>query len=149
MIDDDVNRLRISLARISRLVDRQVTGDGLTRTQLSILTTMARATSLGISELAEIEGLNPTMLSRMVGKLESAGLLQRSPDADDRRAVVVQITPAGTKLQNRLRRERTRLFSERLRALPPGEADALVRALPALESLAEALRPSESVRAGS
>ena len=148
MLDDDVNRLRISLARISRLVDRQIAGDGMTRTQLSVLGTMARAKTLGMSELAEIEGLNPTMLSRLVGKLETAGLLRRTPGIDDRRSVVVEITAEGTRLHTRLRRQRTRLFADRLTALPPGQAEALVDAIPALESLADALRLAEPARAG-
>ncbi len=101
-----------------------------------------------MSELAEIEGLNPTMLSRLVGKLEGAGLLRRIPGVDDRRSVVVQITTAGARLHRRLRRERTRLFADRLTILPPGQADALVGAIPALESLADTLRLPVSVPAG-
>jgi DNA-binding MarR family transcriptional regulator len=146
--DEDVNRLRISLGRISRLVDRQVGGDGLTRTQLSVLGTVARTKSVGISELAEIEGLNPTMLSRLVGKLEVAGLVQRTPGADDRRAVIVEITATGARLHARLLRQRTRLFADRLSELPPGRAEALLEAIPALESLADALRLSGAVPAG-
>jgi DNA-binding MarR family transcriptional regulator len=145
--DDDVDRLRISLARISRMVDQHVTGDGMTRTQRSVLGIMAREKSLGMSELAEIEGLNPTMVSRLVGQLESDGLLRRSP-GDDRRSVVVEITTAGARLHTRLRRQRTRLFADRLAGLPAGEAELLVGAIPALESLADSLRPSETVRSG-
>jgi DNA-binding MarR family transcriptional regulator len=115
----------------------------MTRTELSVLSTMARARSLGMSELVEIEGLNPTMLSRIVGKLDSTGLLQRTQGTDDRRSVVVQITPAGAKLHSRLRRERTRLFVDRLDRLSPAQADVLLQAIPALESLADAMRPSE------
>jgi DNA-binding MarR family transcriptional regulator len=135
--DNDVNRLRIALGRIARTVDRQITGDGLTRTQLSILGTLAREKSIGISELAEIEGLNPTMLSRIVGKLEATGLVQRTPSPDDRRSVVVEITAAGAKTHAKLRRQRTALFAELLAELPDDEVAALMVALPALESLSE------------
>src|ERR1700709_919294 len=100
---EDITRLRVALARIARLVDRQVSGEGMTRTQLSVLGTAARLGDLGISELAEIEGLNPTMLSRLVGKLEVAGLVRRTPDPEDRRAVRVQVTEAGVALHEQLR----------------------------------------------
>jgi DNA-binding MarR family transcriptional regulator len=136
----DVARLRIALARIARLVDRQVSGDGLTRTQLSVLGTLGRHHSLGIGELADLEGLNPTMLSRVVGKLESAGLLDRSPDPADGRVVRVRITAAGTALHEQLRDARTTLFTEILSQLVREDAELLLRALPALESLAEHLR---------
>jgi DNA-binding MarR family transcriptional regulator len=145
--DDDVNRLRIALGRISRLVDRQVSGDGLTRTQLAVLGTVARAKSMRMSELAELEGLNPTMLSRVVGKLESLELLRRAPGSDDRRSVVVEITPGGTRLHTKLRKQRTQLFAQRLTELPRAEVTALLGAVPALESLAEAMR-TEPARTG-
>jgi DNA-binding MarR family transcriptional regulator len=138
--EDEINRLRIALGRISRTVDRQVAGDGMTRTQLSVLGTVARERRLGIGELADIEGLNPTMTSRLVGKMEDKGLVRRSPAADDRRSVVVEITAAGARLHTRLRAQRTKLFTSRLAGLPGRQQDALLRAVPALELLAEALR---------
>jgi DNA-binding MarR family transcriptional regulator len=146
--DNDVNRLRIALGRIARTVDRQITGDGLTRTQLSILGTLAREKSIGISELAEIEGLNPTMLSRIVGKLEATGLVQRTPSPDDRRSVVVEITPAGARTHAKLRRQRTALFAELLAELPDDEVAALMVALPALESLSERFKSAHRPTAG-
>jgi DNA-binding MarR family transcriptional regulator len=137
-------RLRGALARIARSIDRQVSGDGLTRTQLSVLGTVARNGPIGMGELAEAEGLNPTMLSRMVGRMESSGLLSRVSDARDGRAVIVHITDDGAALQERLREERTRLFAERLAELPDELADQLIAALPSVEALADYMcsRPS-------
>lgn len=146
--EEDINRLRIALARISRTVDRKVAGDGMTRTQLSVLGTVSRAARLGMSELAEIEGLNPTMLSRVVGKLEVAGLVLRSPGADDRRAVVVGITSDGRRLHESLRRQRTKLFADRLAKLPGTQRETLLAAIPALESLGAGLREGDGVRVG-
>jgi DNA-binding MarR family transcriptional regulator len=138
--NEDVVRLRGALARIARSIDRQVSGDGLTRTQLSVLGTVARKGSIGVGELADVEGLNPTMLSRMVGKLEASGLLSRVPDARDGRVVIVQITEAGAALQERLRAERTQLFVDRLAELPDDLAAQLVATLPAIEALADLMR---------
>ncbi len=140
---EDVDRLRTAVARIARLVDRQVSGGGMTRTQLSVLITVARRGPLGISELADIEGLNPTMLSRVLGKLEADGLVSRTATETDRRAVRVQTTPAGRSLHQRLRRQRSQLIAERLTGLPDEQASRLLAALPALESLAEQLKRPE------
>ncbi len=136
---DEITRLKIALGRIARTVDKQVSGDGLTRTQLSVVGTVARLGPLGIGELAEVEGLNPTMLSRVVGKLESDGLLRRSADPSDRRAARVEVTDAGRALHCRLRDQRTQLFTDALARLPGHDADSLLSALPALESLAAAI----------
>ena len=143
---EDVDRLRIALARISRLVDRQVSGDGMTRTQLSVLATVAKLGPLGISELADIEGLNPTMLSRVLGKLESDGLVVRSAAVADRRAVQVSMTQAGRSMHQRLRRQRSQLLAERLTGLPRAQADQLLAALPALETLVEQLSRPQPVK---
>jgi DNA-binding MarR family transcriptional regulator len=152
MIDDpdEVNRLRIALGRISRFIDRQVAIDGMTRTQLTVLATVARAKAIGMSELAEVERLNPTMLSRIVGKLEDAGYVRRVPGAEDRRAVVVEVTAAGTRTNTKLRRLRTTLLTDRLGELPDAYTTALLAAVPALEALSDALQPvaTEKVAVG-
>jgi DNA-binding MarR family transcriptional regulator len=142
--DDHVARLRVALARIARQLDRQTRGeqsrpDTLTRTQISVLATVSWRGPLRISELADVEGINPTMLSRIVGKLENAGLLERRPDPDDGRAALVGTTPDGDEMHHRLRAERTRLLARRLAAVPDGESARLLDALPALEALADAL----------
>jgi len=137
--DADTDRLRIALGRIARQVDRQVSGDGMTRSQLSVLATIARHGPLGLGELADIEGLNPTMLSRVLGKLEASGLVSRTASEADRRAVQVQTTAAGRALQQRLRRQRSQLFAARLSGLPGEQLTNLLAALPALETLAEHL----------
>ena len=145
-MDDDVNRLRIALGRISRTVEREVSTDGLTRTTMSLLGTLARHRTLSMGDLAEIEGLNPTMTSRLVGKLEEAGLVRRVPSDGDRRVVVVEITAEGTRTQNRLRRRRTSSLSHWLDDLPADERAALLNAVPALESLAAAMRSGVPAR---
>ena len=140
MLDaEDVARLRIALARIARVLDRQSRGHVLTGTQASVLAAAARRGPVRISELAEIEGINPTMLSRIVAKLEEAGLLHRHADPDDRRVALVEPTAEGRALQQRLRDERTRLLAEHLAGLPQEHAAGLLTALPAIEALADAL----------
>lgn len=135
--DDEVSRLRVALGRISRQVDRQTSGGELTKTQFSILTTAVRRGPIRASEMAEIETLNPTMLSRMIGKMEAAGLLMRSADPDDGRAIVVSATPEGIALHTELRDKRTLLFADYLGQLPETETRDLLDALPALEALGE------------
>jgi DNA-binding MarR family transcriptional regulator len=132
---EDVARLRIALARTARWLDRNAAGDGLTRTQLSVLGSTARLGPLGLGELAEIECVNPTMLSRIVGKLVDAGYLRRLTDPTDRRAAQVQVTEAGMQLHRRIRAERTLLLAERLDTLPAPQRRALLAAVPALEAL--------------
>lgn len=136
---DDANRLRTAVGRADRLLARQVAGSGLTRTQFSVLGAVARAGQLRLAELVEREGLNPTMLSRIVGALESRGLLGRTPAPDDGRAVVLEVTADGRELYEQLQHDRTARVRDYLDGLPPAQRRRLVEALPVLEGLCEHL----------
>lgn len=138
---DTIDRLRGALTRISRRIDRQVSNGGLTSTQLSVLASVSVRGPIGLGELADAEGVNPTMLSRVVGKLEDGGLVQRESDRDDRRVVRVAVTPAGVRLRKRLLADRSRLLAERLAGLAPQTISVLVAAIPSLEMLANELAP--------
>ena len=139
---DAILRFRVAVTKIGRGVDRLVDAGELTRTQVSVLGTIARLGPLGAGELAHHEGLNPTMLSRVVGKLESAGLITRSPDPLDKRVTVLALTREGRALHQRLRRDRTKLFTRTLQEIGPEQAADLLAALPALEALSRVMTPS-------
>ncbi|BBG02409.1 MULTISPECIES: MarR family winged helix-turn-helix transcriptional regulator [Pseudonocardia] len=139
---DELVRLRVVLARITRGLDRHSRGSDLTRTQVSVLGTVVVRGPIGMGELAGLEGLNPTMLSRLAGKMEAAGLLVRDTDPADGRAVRVAATEAGIAEHTRQREERARLLAEHVDGLPDGHAEGLRAALPALEALAGSLRAS-------
>ncbi len=115
-------------------------GEGLTPTELSILATITRRGSLRLTELAEIERVNPTMLSRIAGRLVEGGLISRQADADDRRAARVEPTAAGIALHERIRAERSASLATHLAELSDDEMRALLAALPALEALGQGLR---------
>jgi DNA-binding MarR family transcriptional regulator len=139
---DTPTRLRMVIGRLSRRLRTTAASRdaGLSPTAISLLLTVARTGPVRLSELAEAEGINPTMLSRVVAGMVQDGLLERSSDEGDRRAAWVEVTGAGRKLAQRMRRERTSAVNEALEALSETERRHIERALPALEALAEALR---------
>lgn len=135
-----VARLRVVISRLARRLNAASTGEGLTPTQYSVLGLIAARGPLGLAELTELEGLNPTMLSRVVRKLDDDGLIHRQPDPADQRAVRVQVTPLGTQVHQRIRAQRTQVLAECLERLPAEVHDELLRAVPLLEALAEELK---------
>jgi len=140
MDDETVIRLRRVVLRLARHLNAASVGEGLTPTQASVLGIVTNRGPLGLTELTEIEGLNPTMLSRVVGKLDSFGLIRRLRDPDDFRAARVEVTPEGQAVYQRIAAQRAAVISECVAGLPPDQEAALVAALPALENLAEDLR---------
>jgi DNA-binding MarR family transcriptional regulator len=124
---------------MSRRLRTTVAGSGLTPSQISVLFTVVRLGPIGLSELASIEALNPTMLSRITAQLCESGLIVRSADPGDRRSAFVAATPAGKRIRERIHRERTRALSVHVEELDEDQRQALWNALPVLEELAERL----------
>jgi DNA-binding MarR family transcriptional regulator len=131
-----VTRLRTVVCRLSRRLNGSTPNVGLTPSQVSVLGSVGTNGPLAVTELAGLAGLNATMVSRIVGKLVAAGLIERAPDPDDRRAALISVTPAGRRLLVRIRGERQRVLYEGLEGMTEAEVAALFDALPALESLA-------------
>lgn len=69
----------------------------LTLTQLSVLRHL-RSRPQTAGRLGELAGLSAASISRLVDRLERRGLVTRKRDAEDRRIVDVQLTPAGERL---------------------------------------------------
>jgi DNA-binding MarR family transcriptional regulator len=142
-VDSDVAaRTRAVIGKLSRRLRPTSTGiaAGLTPTGVSALFTIARLGPIRLSDLAGAEALNPTMLSRVVAGFAESGLVTRSADPADRRSALVEITPAGRRLCERMRRERTDALTMALGAMSDSERRAIEKVLPVLEELAEQLR---------
>jgi DNA-binding MarR family transcriptional regulator len=139
-------RLRALIGRLSRRLRPTGTAvaAGLTPTRTSVLQHVSRAGRIRLSELSESEGINPTMLSRVVADFAEQGLLERVSDPGDRRAAIVEVTPAGRRLAERIRRERTDALNVALEGLDERDRSEIVAALPALERLAEQLKGERS-----
>jgi DNA-binding MarR family transcriptional regulator len=136
-------RLRAVVGKLARRLNTLARGSGLTTSQLSALGVVARQGPIRLSDLAEIESMNPTMLSRVVAALDEAGLVRRRADPDDRRAGLIEVTATGRRTHDRLRAERGRVLADGLERLDPREIAAVEAALPALEALIEAMARRE------
>lgn len=136
---EDAVRLRRAIARLARQLNTSATGEGLTPTQASVLALVVGRGPIGLPELVRLEHLNPTMLSRVVGKLDDAGLIDRSPDPDDLRSVTVSVTDAGRAVHERIKAQRAEAVSTAANNLPAAEQRALINALDAMDHLADEL----------
>ncbi len=135
--DDATDRLRAAVGRLSRRLRDTKASGGLTPSQVSVLFTVARRGPIAVSELAEIEAMNPTMLSRITTQLSALGLITRERRPDDRRSATLLATAAGRRLRESVHLERTRVLSRYVGGLAEADRTALLAAIPALEILAD------------
>src|SRR4051794_22935478 len=106
VIADLAARLRVEIGRLTRQT-RQHSRGGFTPSQVSALASLDQRGPMRLGALARVECIAPPTLTKIVAHLESAGLVERSVDPDDRRSAVVSLTRAGRSALSRIRSERT------------------------------------------
>jgi DNA-binding MarR family transcriptional regulator len=72
--------------------DRRAAALGVTRAQWRVLARLGRQDGLRQVELADLLDVEPITLCRMVDRLSEAGLVERRPDDEDRRAWRIHLT---------------------------------------------------------
>jgi DNA-binding MarR family transcriptional regulator len=132
-------RLRLAIARTARRL-RQEAGTDLSPSLSSALATIERRGPLTPSELAEAEQVRRPTATRIVARLEEAGLVERASDPSDGRVSLVSASAEGRTLLRRMRTRKDAYLSRRLRDLEPSELEALERATEVLERMLEGER---------
>lgn len=128
--------LRPALLRLTRLIRQQRADMSITLTLVATLMTLDRLGPMSATELAACERIQPPSMTKILAKLEDAGLVNRTPHATDRRQSVVSVTEAARELIARERGARTAWLSTRLDMLEPAEREVLRSAVPVLDKLA-------------
>jgi DNA-binding MarR family transcriptional regulator len=131
---DLAHRLRPAIVRLSRRM-RQEAGEELSPSQNAALTTIDCHGPLTPSEVAARERIQRPTATRILSRLEEAGLIARTPDPADRRSSLLAATPAGSALLAERRARRDAWMATRLDTLSPEDLATLDRAAGILERL--------------
>ncbi|MEV8022727.1 MarR family transcriptional regulator [Streptomyces sp. NPDC086554] len=138
----DTSELATVMAEFTRRSIRLPTTEKHSFTTLSVLHTLTHKGPMRLTALKVTEQITQPAITQLVNRLQQDGLVERRPDPDDRRAVLVQVTPAGARIIRTRHADRVRQFSLFAEALTPEERHAIGAALPALARMA-ALMESE------
>lgn len=104
---------------------------------LSVLDELDRGGPRRISVLTALERTSQPGMTGIVGRLESAGLVSRSPDPTDGRAVLVSATRAGRAYVAERHAARAAFVADRITTLSDDDRRALLAATRALAALVE------------
>jgi DNA-binding MarR family transcriptional regulator len=116
--------------RLRRGSSEQLAPLGLTYGQAKLLRIVACAGQPPrMADIASQLEVVPRSVTTMVDGVEAAGLVVRRPDPDDRRSVLVELTPAGRRLQDRLARARRNSAQVVFGSLGPDDSSELLRLL--------------------
>jgi DNA-binding MarR family transcriptional regulator len=129
---DLAHRLRPVLTRIARRMRQAASGD-LSPTQGAALATIDCHGPLTPSELAARERIQRPTATRVLARLEEAGLVERTADPADRRSSLVTTSEDGRALLTAIRERKDAFLVERLDTLTAADLAALDRAADILE----------------
>ncbi len=115
---------------------------GITPAQYLILECLWIKDGMAPKSLGDLLKFDSATLTGLIDRLDRAGLVQREPDPQDRRAIRVRITEKAKKLKKPLRKLRLRANEEILEDFLPENRETLKKTLLALISRDE---PMESL----
>ncbi len=126
--------LRLSTTRLARRL-RTEAEIGLTPSLMSALAVIHVRGPLTLGALADLEGIAPPTVTKIVAKLQHQGLAERVVDPDDRRIARVSVTRAGDALLAESRERKTEWLASRLAGLGDSDLETLSRAAALIDEL--------------
>lgn len=115
--------------RIIGVLDAGLAGTPHTLTEARVLFELADRDGAGNGELRRDLGLDAGYLSRILGRFDDGGLVERERSADDARKQVVRLTEQGRSIFRTLDENQTRAVRDLLHPLDDGARERLVAAM--------------------
>lgn len=137
-LSGELQRVLSRVFSVLRRSDTNRTDAGdLTLAQLSILLTLLEQGPMRMTDLAAHERVRTPTTTVAIRRLEKLGLVKRSRDPSDLRAVLVDITPEGRAQHQEALEVRRAHLASLLSRLSPEDIETLTKAIDPLERLAE------------
>src|SRR4051812_43669463 len=108
---------------LRKAFDRRAVGLGVTRAQWKVLFRLTRQPGMRQIELADMLDVEAITLSRIVDRLEEAGLVERVADPTDRRAWRLQVTAKAQPLIEKLKAVGAELAEDAFAGLDPKDIE--------------------------
>ena len=122
------------VARLNRLANQRVRLP-LPFAQARLLSTIEDQGMARISDLAALDHCSQPTMTTQVRRLEDSGLVSRSVDPEDARAVLISITPAGVATLAQVRADRGGAVDPLLEQLDGADRQTLISAIDILRGL--------------
>ena len=123
--------------RMNAVTGAAAAAHGLSLRDHIVLSALHKSPGLTQVELGRALGMDKTTLTAELDRLERAGAVRRAVDPRDRRARVLELTPAGGELRAAVATNAERAETEAMHAYAPEEVATLRRVLFALIGTSE------------
>jgi DNA-binding MarR family transcriptional regulator len=130
--------LRGFIGKLKRRMRAQSHTGGVSWSQLSMLGRLEREGASTVTSIARAEGLRPQSMGATIRELETAGYVTGTPDPNDGRQTLWQVTPTARELVNEERAARRDwLLAAIQKSYSHAEQDELARAVSLLQRIVE------------
>lgn len=119
------------------ILDEGFLGQQYSLPEIRVLFEVAGDSSTTATSLADYLRMDPGYVSRILTKLLDQGLLQRTPDPEDRRRKQLTLTPSGKTRLGSLDSVARENLQQLLKPLPPDQQDELISAMQRIRQLLE------------
>lgn len=146
---DEINAVRQFNRAYTRrigLLDRGLLQSEFSLVEARILYELAHRQSTTAAELADFLALDPGYLSRLLAGLARRGLIGRKPSPEDRRAAMLELTPAGSAAFAELDQRSRAQVGEMLETLSDARRRDLVGAMATIERLLDGKKAMIRIR---
>lgn len=126
--------LRVAVMRTSRRLRAEAASREISPGQYSVLAAILNGPRT-VGQLAAREQIQAPSMTRIVNDLVAAGLAERGENPQDKRQVLVAITPTGSAALLRARSKRTAWLAKRVAALTPQQRATLHEAALILQEM--------------
>jgi DNA-binding MarR family transcriptional regulator len=132
--------LRVSIGLFLRRLRQAPVEGELTMPEVSALVRLDRGGPATSAALARLEQISPQGMGSTLAGLEARGLVERRPDPEDGRRVILSVTEAGLQVLRDKRNARTGQLASVLSAeFTSSELKQLMAVAPLIERLAQSL----------
>jgi DNA-binding MarR family transcriptional regulator len=132
-VEELADRLHSTAIHLLRQVRVQDAASGLAPARLSALSVLVFGGAMSLNELARAEQVRPPTMSRIVDALESEGLVRRTVNQQDRRAVVLEATEKGAAILWQGRKRRVKFLARHLSRLSEQERKEIDDAIKSIQ----------------
>jgi DNA-binding MarR family transcriptional regulator len=132
----DVEHLVSAIGLLLRRLRAERVEQNLSWNEMLVMGRLARGGAATTADLARAEGIKPQSMGAIVASLAQAGIVQRKPHPTDGRQSLVELSPQGVAIRDKVKSEKRAWLEQAISQLPPADRNALFAASGIIERLA-------------
>ena len=146
-IEEILAELRVAFGELRCVSSERLVKQGVSMTHLHVLSMLEHHGDLTMSHLADLLGVSLSNVTGLIDRMEERAFVERIRDREDRRVVLVRLTPGGREQLDAIQLVREELMQKILARLTAGQLACIHEALANLRQAALAVATDPAVAA--